>query len=338
MMEFKHGGDINEFAKDNNFSINDIIDLSSNINFIRPELDIDFNSLNISPYPNYNNLREAIAKNYFINSKQLEIFNGATTAIYSLFRELNLKDIVLYAPIYLEYKRSAILNGYSINYIDRFKNINQDIKRNSLVVFVNPSTPDGKFYNIEALLKIWIKKRATILIDESFLDFTPFKSALKYIEEYNRLYILKSMTKFYGSAGIRVGIIISNIENIERLKKNEPLWKISEFDSQYLQSAFRDIYFLKKSRDINSKNRDRVIEILKKVKYIDKVYPTVVNFILIKLKEINSKEFQEILIPSKIMVRECSNFDFLDNSFVRIAIKDSKAIDKLEDILCKSYI
>jgi len=337
-MNFKHGGDITEFAKDIRCKKDEIIDLSSNINFIKPKIDIDLNNLDILSYPNYNNLKKAIAKNYNININQLELFNGASTAIYSLFREFELTECSLYAPLYLEYKKSAILNGYNIQYINRFDNIYQEIKENSLVVFVNPSTPDGEFYNIYPLLKKWVDKNATILIDESFLDFTYFQSAIKYINSYNKLYIIKSMTKFYGSAGIRIGAIISNNQNIEDIHGKEPLWKISEFDSAYIQSALKDSEFNQKSIIVNQKNRDRVIEILRRSRYIEKVYPSSANYVLIKLKDIKSQEFQKKLIPYKIMIRECYNFDFLDSSFVRIAIKDDLVIDKLMEALCESFI
>jgi threonine-phosphate decarboxylase len=63
------------------------------------------------------------------------------------------------------------------------------------VIFVNPSTPDGRFYKLDTLIKEWIKKNATIIIDESFLDFTDFTSAIKYLKKYKKLYIIKSMTK-----------------------------------------------------------------------------------------------------------------------------------------------
>ena len=335
----QHGGEIQSFADKNGYNIDEVVDLSSNINFIKPRLDIDFNRLNISSYPNYNSLKESIAKHYSIESGQIELFNGGSVAIFSLFREVDLRNLYLYAPLYLEYKRCAIINQYSISYINRFRNIyNNDIEENSLVIFVNPSTPDGKFYNIDKLIHIWIKKRVTILIDESFLDFTPFKSAIEYIQKYSKLYILKSMTKFYSSAGIRIGILISNRINIEKLNKKEPIWKISEFDTQYIQSVLRDKNFAEKSKTINSKNRDRVIKILKRVDYIEKIYPSVTNFILIKLRNITAERFQNLLTPYKIMIRNCSNFDLLDNRFVRIAIKDNLAIDKLENALCEISI
>ena len=67
-------------------------------------------------------------------------------------------------------------------------------------------------------MKKWIENSCTILIDESFLDFCDKPSAIKYLETYDKLYILKSMTKFYSSAGIRVGTIVSTKQNIEKLK------------------------------------------------------------------------------------------------------------------------
>jgi len=332
-MNFEHGGNIEEFAKKIGCKVDEVIDLSSNINFVKPNINIDFNNLDISAYPNYDRLKTSIAKSHNINSCELELFNGATTAIYSLFRELDLEECYLYAPLYLEYKKSAILNGYKITDINRFTDINRDIKDNALVVFVNPSTPDGEFYNIYPLLNKWIEKNVTILIDESFLDFTPFQSAKNYINSYDKLYIIKSMTKFYSSAGIRIGAIISNSKNIKKIHQREPLWKISQFDNAYIQSALKDKEFSEKSIVLNNKNRDRVIEILENSKYIDKIYHSLTNYLLIKLKDITAKEFQKMLIPYKIMVRDCSNFDFLDSSFVRIAIKDDKAIDILQEAI-----
>ncbi len=327
-MYFKHGGDITNFAKKISCSIDEIIDLSSNINFIKPRVDIDIQ--NISSYPNYDILYKTIAKEYGVNIDELELFNGATSAIYSLFREFNLDRCTLFAPIYLEYKKASLINGYSIEYINRLLHMRYNIIPNSLVIFVNPSTPDGKFYNIDSLIKECRDKNCTLLIDESFLDFTTFQSAVKYIKSYDRLYILKSMTKFYGSAGIRVGGVISNSENIVRLREKEPIWKISEFDSRYIIESLKDKTFKKRVRDSN--NRDKLIEVLKQSRYINKIYTSSVNFLLVKLN-IDAKEFQNLLIPYKIMVRDCSNFDFLDSSFVRIAVKDDFSIERLKEAI-----
>ena len=330
MKTYEHGGNINSFAKKLNCKTEDIIDLSSNINFIKPKIDINFNTLEISSYPEYNKLFKTLARNYKIKNTNLELFNGGSSAIFTLFRHLSLKKCIIYSPAYLEYKKAANIYNYKTTLINRFENRYKDIPRNSLVIFVNPSTPDGKYYDLKKLFKIWKEKNTTVLIDESFLDFTKKSSAIKYLKKYKKLYILKSLTKFYSSAGIRLGIIISNNKNINLIQKNEPMWKISQFDSKYIQEALKDKKFKKKSLSKNDKNRKKLFKLLKKQSFIRKVYRSKANYFLVKLKSLTAKELQDRLLKYKVLIRDCSNFDFLNNSYIRIAVKNKKSITKLK--------
>jgi len=331
----QHGGNITTFAKEIGCRVEEVIDLSSNINFVKPKIEVDFNRLNISPYPNYERLTNAIAKLYEVENFQVELFNGATSAIYALFRALELEEVTLYAPLYLEYERAAKIFGYRIEQINRFNGLEKEVKANSLVVFVNPSTPDGQFYNLKRVMNKWMQKGCTIIIDESFLDFTPYYSLAPYIKNYNKLYILKSMTKFYSAAGIRIGAIISHRENIEKLKAKEPIWKISEFDSCYLQEALKDNTFTQRSREINQKNRQQLTKILQKSPTICSIYPSSSNFVMIKLQGVDAYQFQEQLTPFKIMVRNCNNFKYLDSHYVRVAVKEENSLRVLEKALVK---
>lgn len=333
MKTFEHGGQIEKFAFDLGCRVDEIIDLSSNINFVKPQINIDFNTLDISSYPTYDKLYEKIALNYGVETSQIELFNGGSSAIFTLFKHLALQTCTIYSPAYLEYKKAALNFGYQLHTINRFSDINEDVKENSLVIFVNPSTPDGKYYELEELIKTWIEKSCTILVDESFLDFCDKASAIKYLETYDKLYILKSMTKFYSSAGIRVGTIVSTKENIEKLKRFEPMWKLSQFDSNYLQAALDDKLFKNISKAINIKNKIELENILKNSILIEEVFESSANYLIVKLKNLKAKEFQELLKPYKIMVRDCSNFDFLDERFIRIAVKSSNANEILEKAL-----
>ena len=148
-MNFKHGGDITAFASQIGCDVKDIIDLSSNINLLKPELEFDFNNLDISSYPNYDTLYFALAKLYNINSSQIELFNGGSSAIVSLFRFFDATTITIYSPAYLEYKKTASMQGYHIELINRFTELHKEVQEGSIVVFVNPSTPEGSFYDIE---------------------------------------------------------------------------------------------------------------------------------------------------------------------------------------------
>ncbi|MEA3352991.1 MAG: aminotransferase class I/II-fold pyridoxal phosphate-dependent enzyme [Campylobacterota bacterium] len=332
-MNFSHGGDITAFASQLNCDKKDIIDLSSNINFIKPDIELDFNKLEISSYPNYDKLYKSVSNLYDVDSEQIELFNGGSSAIFSLFRHFDTRHVQIYSPAYLEYKKAAVKHNYTIELINRFTDLNKYIADNSLVVFVNPSTPEGSFYHIETLMEKWISKKCTILIDESFLDFTQAKSIAKYLKNYDKLYILKSMTKFYSSAGIRVGTVISTKANIIKLKENEPLWKISQFDSCYIQEVLKDKKFVKISKAVNTANTEYLKRILKEFKYTNHIFNTSANFVMVELKTINAQQFQEVLKPYKIMIRDCSNFDFLDDSFVRIAVKSQKDLTKFKEAL-----
>lgn len=329
MKEFQHGGDVKSFARKAKCQVKEVIDLSSNINFLKPKLDIDFNSLDISSYPNYDKLYKAISKHYNVMKSQIELYNGGSSAIFKLFENLKLKHCTIYSPAYLEYKKAAQNFGYEIELINRFKDMKKEVKKGSFVIFVNPSTPDAKCYNINELLNFWIKKECTILIDESFLEFTDYESTTKYLEEYDKLYILKSMTKFYSSAGIRVGTIISSKENIIKLREKEPMWKISTFDMNYLIEVLKYKSFYKKAKKRNKENLKLLCSTLEKHSFIKMIHQSEANYILVKLKGIKAKELQEKLLPYKIMIRDCSNFDFLGKKHIRIAVKSKKSIQLL---------
>ena len=336
MKQYRHGGDIVSFALELGFGVDEVIDLSSNINTIKPEINIDFNDIDISAYPNYDKLYRKIAKLYDVEVAELELFNGASSAIFSLFSKFATRHCCIYSPAYLEYKKAANVNGYTIEHINRFTDIEKYVPPGSLVVFVNPSTPEGNLYFMETLMEKWMKKNCIVLVDESFLDFchdSLEKSVSSYIKNYDKLYVLKSMTKFYSSAGIRIGAVISSKQNIQKLKEKEPAWKISQFDSVYIQKALEDENFAKISKAVNIKNKEYLMHILEASKYIQRVFPSIANFCMVQLKGIDAEGFQELLKPYKIMVRDCSNFDFLDSSFVRIAVKGQKHLGALEDAL-----
>jgi len=333
MKTYEHGGQCELFAKELNCDVKDIIDLSSNINFIKPEIHLDFNNLDISSYPIYDKLYQKIANNYNVKPEQIELFNGGSSAIFTLFKHLNLNHCTIYSPAYLEYKKACVNFGYELRTINRFENIFLPLKEESLVIFVNPSTPDGTFYDLDILMNYWIEKKCTILIDESFLDFSDGKSAIEYLKKYDKLYILKSMTKFYSSAGIRVGTIVSSEKNIDSLKRFEPMWKLSQFDSNYLSAALEDKNFKRISKAINVKNRIELERVLEDSSLVESIYQSSANYILAKLKNIDAIQLQEKLKPYKILIRNCSNFDYLDVSYIRVAVKSRTSIQILKKAL-----
>jgi len=332
MTAYAHGGDVNNFAAHCGCAHDEVIDLSSNINFITPR--VDFSSVTLNAYPTYEILTETLAEHYGVTSEELELFNGGSSAIFTLLRCFDNATCTIYSPAYLEYKKASLLQGKKVSLINRFEAMDTEVEENSLVIFVNPSTPDGHYYKIETLMERWRAKNCTILIDESFLEFCGGESTTCYLPAYDKLYVLKSQTKFYGCAGVRVGIVLSSRENICALRAKEPLWKISALDSHFLITALKDKPFRACSHVLNAEAKTYLKTILDNSSIFEKVLESDANFFLVRLASISAKEFQEKLLPYRVMVRDCSNFDFLDEAYVRIAVKSIAELKRFEEALC----
>jgi len=330
----KHGANIYKYAKKLGFKAKEIVDFSSNINLYNPKTNIKLTNSLLVKYPdaNYTKLKRTIAKNYTLKTSQISLFNGATTAIVELIKSLKQKRIYLYAPLYGEYEKAS--KGKKIIKINRFKNIYKKPKPNSIVVFVNPSTPDGKYYNLDKLFGMWKKQNCTIICDESFLEFETLKSLRNQIKTYKNLYIIQSFSKFYGCAGVRIGAVFSHKDNIKRLEI--PLWNLSAFDTNFLISKLKNTNFKNKTKQLHKKQKEQLYKILKNSNLFDKIYKSDTNFILTKSKK--SKQIFHHLLKNKILIRTCDSFDFLGNNHLRFGVKNTNKHRKLKLTLSQNFV
>jgi len=342
MREFEHGGDVTAFARECGCKVDEVIDLSSNINLVSPRVNVNLARLDTASYPHYEALRQAVADRYGVGAEQLALFNGGSSAIFSFLRRHKAafhaehpgRSVVctIYAPAYLEYRRAAEQMGYGVHIVDRLAGMDDPVAKGSLMIFVNPATPDGAYYDLEPLLAMWEAKGCTVLIDESFIDFTSHPSATQFLDRYSNLVLLKSMTKYYGAAGVRVGALVSSPERIAAITATEPLWTISAFDSAWMQSALQDKGFKTRSQRENAEAKVMLTRILENAAVVEHLYPSEANFILAKLS-ITAKAFQAQLTPHRILIRSCENFDGLDRYHVRLAVKSLEDLEELQKAL-----
>ncbi len=330
-----HGGNIYRFARRLGCLPEQVLDFSANIN---PVQAVDLNCLlkvQLTPYadPDYGLLQQAIKQRYPAPAGvDIELFNGASAAIFALLRCLQPKDLVLYTPLYGEYAHIAGELGCKVHNIDRFGRLMADIPKHSTVIFVNPSTPDGQLYDLQELLAKWQTADCTIIIDESFLDFCEADSVAGHIAHYDKLYVIKSLSKFYGCAGIRIGFILAATAAIKELHRFEPAWKLSSLDMSYMQQALENTAFIEQTRQQTAHLRGLLYQALQDSGLFDKIYPGQANFLLARMANGgDGYQLQTLLEPSRILIRVCDNFEGLDKSHVRFAVKDEQAIDRLAD-------
>ncbi|MGZ5060146.1 MAG: aminotransferase class I/II-fold pyridoxal phosphate-dependent enzyme [Methylobacter sp.] len=327
-----HGGNIYRFAERLGCLPEQVLDFSANIN---PKQAVDLSCLqnvSLTPYadPDYSLLKQAINQRYPSPAGiDLELFNGASAAIFALLRRLQPKDLVLYTPLYGEYAHIAAELGCHMHNIDRFNQLLSDVPEQSTVIFVNPSTPDGQLYAMSDLLAKWQAANCTIIIDESFLDFCQTDSVAEQITHYDKLYVIKSLSKFYGCAGIRVGFVWAAATAIKELRRFEPAWKLSSLDMAYMQHALANTAFIEQTRKQTERLRDLLHQALQDSGLFDKIYPGQANFLLARLANFDGYQLQAQLEPARILIRICDNFEGLDESHVRFAVKDEQAIVRL---------
>lgn len=326
-----HGGDIYAAAEKLGCPPEEITDFSSNINSVAPAVKLELTPALIGSYgdPRYTALRSAVARRYALETEEIALFNGASSAIMELFRSLEPKRTCLYTPIYGEYLRASELYSRKTRLVDRFNELYKKPKKGSTVVFVNPSTPDGKHYDLERLFAIWREARCTVILDESFLEFSEKPSVRKLIREYKKLYIVHSFTKFYACAGLRVGALFSRPENIEAL--DLPAWNISSFDAAYVTALLGDPGHRSRSLKTQKEQYRQLRSILKDSGLFEKIYKSDANFILTRSDR--APLIYEALFKKKILVRDCANFDGLDNRYLRFAVKGKKAHKLLKKAL-----
>jgi threonine-phosphate decarboxylase len=330
----KHGGNIYQFAEYLGCLPEQVLDFSANIN---PQQATDLNCLQLvqlGPYadPDYSLLKQAIKRRYPASANaDIEVFNGASAAIFSLIRRLQPEDLVLYSPLYGEYAHIAGELGCRLHHINRLGlNLTSSIPRRSAVIFVNPSTPDGQLYDLQELLITWQEADCFIIIDESFLDFCSADSVAQHIADCDKLYIIKSLSKFYGCAGIRIGFIMAAAQAIIELKRLEPAWKLSSLDMIYMQQALANTAFIKQTRQQTAFLRDLLYQTLQSSGLFEQIYPGQANFLLARLADGgDGYHLQTQLESSRILIRVCDNFEGLDRSYVRFAVKNRQAIDQL---------
>ena len=328
-----HGGNIYQFARRLGCLPEQVLDFSANINPVQAVELSCLQGVQLTPYadPDYGLLKQAINQRYPAPAGvDIELFNGASAAIFALLRSLQPKDLVLYTPLYGEYAHIAGALGCNVHNINRFNQLLVDIPKHSTVIFVNPSTPDGQLYELHDLLATWRAADCTIIIDESFLDFCEVESVAEHIAQYDKLYVIKSLSKFYGCAGIRIGFILAATAAIKELQRFEPAWKLSSLDMAYMQQALANTAFIEQTRQQTAHLRDLLHQALQDSGLFEKIYPGQANFLLARLA--NSEDgykLQVQLESSRILIRVCDNFAGLDKSHVRFAVKDEQAITQL---------
>ena len=346
----KHGGNIYEVAEKLGIQPNEVLDFSANINPLgvpmsfRKALIENITMIENYPDPHYQRLIHGIGKYHHISPTHITVGNGATEIIFSMISALKPKQALILAPTFSEYERALGKVGCEVEYyrlkeeldftVDEsfLKALHEEI---DLVILCNPNNPTGQMIHHDIMDKILDKcreHRINLMVDEAFnefLDCPEEKSMISRIESYKNLYIIRSLTKFFALPGLRIGYgISSNMDILLRMEGVKEPWTINSFAALAGELVVADQEYISNSKAWIDSEREYLFEGLQSIPQM-KVYRPAANYIFLKVLDDHYLSLQEKLLDKSILIRSCRNYENLNESYFRVAIKNREANEKL---------
>jgi len=338
-----HGGNLERAMEKYGISSEKIIDFSANINPLgfssktREAIIKNLDRLSHYPDPECKEAKKEISHYFKIDYENIVLGNGSTELIYLIVQTLKPKKALVTIPTFCEYERASNNNNVSINFYKlkekqefllSMDEIILQLEGIDLVFLCNPNNPTGTFLSRQELLilvKEIQRRKIFLVIDEAFIDLQEEESFIKEVKNYNHLIIVRSLTKFYGLPGLRLGFTVANSKIIEKLEKQKIPWSVNCLAQLVIKDLFQDEAFIYKSKQYILQEKQFLYNELSNIKGL-KVYKPSVNFIFLKLLgNISSEMLQDRLGQKGILVRDCSNFRGLEKGkFIRIAVRKHK--------------
>ena len=299
------------------------------------------NGVNRYPDPQQRTVKMALSEIKRINENQILLGNGSDEVLDLIFRafcEPNKDNIITLPPTYGMYSVLANLNAIENREVilkDDFQpnveDILKQVDENTKIIFLcSPNNPTGNSFSDESIVTLIQNFNGLVLLDEAYIDFSEKESWLIEMSDYPNLIISQTLSKAYGMAGIRLGILYASIEIISVLNKIKPPYNVNVLtQKKALEQLENYDLIVKQIKDIKS-SKSILINELEKINYIKKVFSTDGNFILIKVDNANQRYNQ--ILEKGIVLRNRTTQPLCENC-LRITIGTTEENTQLINVL-----
>lgn len=298
------------------------------------------NGLNRYPDPHQRALKEVLAEIKNVSTQNILVGNGSDEVLDLLFRafcEPNVDNIITLPPTYGMYGVLANLNAIKNKKIiltDEFQpNVNSILNRvneNTKIIFLcSPNNPTGNTFSEESILRILNEFNGLVVIDEAYIEFSDKPTWLKRISEFENLVIVQTLSKAYGMAGLRLGLLFASTDIITVLEKIKPPYNVNSVSQNLAIEKLASLKYIYEIEEIKEE-REKVMKALVCCKVVTEIFPSETNFILFKVDNATFQYNQ--FLENGIVVRNRSN-DSLCRSCLRITIGTPKENEKVIELL-----
>ena len=336
MERFEHGGDIYSHAG--------VVDFSANINPLgmppaaREAIVAHMREFEAYPDTECRELRRALARAEGVDARAIVCTAGASDMFQRLCAVLHPKAALVTAPCFSGYEEAleqvgARIARHALREEDGF-NVTDSIlgftRRESaseaipgcvpdMVFLCSPNNPTGLVIGRDLLVRVLDEAReagVAVVLDECFLDFTGEPSAVELCPDYPNLVVVRAFTKMFAMAGLRIGYgICSDEALVARLAQAGQLWAVSGPAQVAALAALGEPDWVERTRAYVDGQRDELARGLAECGM--RVVPGRANYLLFQ----SPRELYEPLLARGFLIRRCGNFQGLDESWYRIAVR-----------------
>jgi len=349
----EQGENIYRLAEELKIQERKVIDFSIPVNplgvskKVKAEIRKHLKYLHNYPDPEAKRLRRRLAQHHGVDPDSILCGNGSTELIYLITRAIKPRKVLIPAPTFSEYERACRMsvesrvmsyelkkeNNFSIDHDEfitaiegitssKLRTLNSELKCD-MAFICNPNNPTGRLLKREDVKRIADAAREMkcyLVVDEAFIYFSPDDSVIKDVGDNPHLILLRTMTNFYALSGLRIGYGIFPQHLIGRLKEYKEPYTVNSLAQRAAVAAIKDKVYRDKTFRLINEEKIFLEKSFKRIKI--KFFPSAANFYLLKID--SADKIYDQLKRKCILVRDCSNFRGLDNTYLRVTVKSHK--------------
>ena len=349
------GKSIPEIAEKYNINPDNIIKLGSNENPLGPSKKaveaIKENLHLISQYPetNLEELRNKIALYSGVEGSNVIVGGDGADEILDVLGKTLIEhgdEFIVPIPSYMYYEFTLKIHGgvpvyanwnMETNKLDVDSIIAALSEKTKIIFLCTPNNPTGTLIDKGDIKRVLESTDALVVVDEAYFEFSEVNN-VDLLDDYDNLLILRTFSKVFGLAGMRIGYAISNKRFIEYMHRVKPVFSLTKLSYVTALATLDDAEYIKESIEIGIESREFLYQNMSKSDKLT-VYPSKSNYLLVGVKKtgMTSKEFSEELLKRGVIVRDCSSFKGLDDYWIRVSVgtleEDARFIKILEELI-----
>lgn len=324
-----HGGDVYAAAARWGLRPEQFLDFSANINPLGPPpgalaaAQAALAGVAQYPEPFARALRATLARRHGLPEEAILVGNGAAEVLHLFLRQAAGRRVALPEPGFAEYARAARSAGATVLPVPHDQPEPPDgLERGDWWVLCNPHNPTGHLFTPEQIMEQARRSRATLLVDEAFIDLTEAGeggSVIRFTPAITNLVVVRSLTKFYALPGLRVGYAAAPPALVARLDATRDPWSVSGVAQAAALAALADEEYAGRTRSWLQAERGFLAAGLAALPGYEVLAPSA-NFVLVRAPE-PAHRLQERLGPQGILIRDCRSFAGLTPFHVRLAVR-----------------